>query len=270
MDDRLLGNVLEQAIAIMREYEPPEGYYLAFSGGKDSVVLKAVADLAGVKYDAHYSVTTCDPPEVVRFIRQQHPDVAFERPKYGMWAGILHRGYPSRTVRWCCKVFKECHGADRIVLAGVRKAESVRRAKRWRVVNPWINSRKTVIAPLLYWSDSDVWAFIRAHGLPYCSLYDEGWKRLGCVLCPNNSATDRQIERWPHIAAMWRRAFERLWEAAPTHRMPSVRRLRDQWSSCDALWCAWLDRRSSLHGDMGNDGCLLFPGSDGAEPEARA
>ena len=44
-----------------------EGYFLAFSGGKDSVVIKALADMAGVKYDAHYHLTSVDPPELVRF-----------------------------------------------------------------------------------------------------------------------------------------------------------------------------------------------------------
>lgn len=36
------------------------GFYLAFSGGKDSQSLYHVAVLAGVKFDAHYSLTTLD------------------------------------------------------------------------------------------------------------------------------------------------------------------------------------------------------------------
>ena len=42
---------VETAIERLRAYEPPEGYWLAFSGGKDSVVIKALADMAGVKYE---------------------------------------------------------------------------------------------------------------------------------------------------------------------------------------------------------------------------
>lgn len=53
---------IDISIAILREFEPEEGYYLAFSGGKDSVALKHLCDLAGVRYDAHYSMTTVDPP----------------------------------------------------------------------------------------------------------------------------------------------------------------------------------------------------------------
>ncbi len=61
---------IEVAIERLRMFEPEAGYYLAFSGGKDSVVIKALADMDKVKYDAHYNVTSVDPPELVRFIEE--------------------------------------------------------------------------------------------------------------------------------------------------------------------------------------------------------
>lgn len=73
------------AIARLREFEPPEGYYLAFSGGKDSVVIYDLAVKAGVRFDAHYNLTTVDPPELVKFIKQQYPEVERHRPKENMW-----------------------------------------------------------------------------------------------------------------------------------------------------------------------------------------
>ena len=79
----LLGNVWDKeakAIEIARSFEPPEGYYLAYSGGKDSIVVKAILDLAGVKYDAHYNVTTVDPPELVRFVIRQFEAVIYDLP----------------------------------------------------------------------------------------------------------------------------------------------------------------------------------------------
>ena len=69
-------NKVELSITVLRSFEPAEGYYLAFSGGKDSVVVKALCDMAGVKYDAHYSVTSVDPPELVWFIKEYYPDVS--------------------------------------------------------------------------------------------------------------------------------------------------------------------------------------------------
>ena len=62
--DDLLGHhdKVQTAIGRLKAFEPPEGYFLAFSGGKDSQAVYHLAKLAGVKFDAHYSLTTVDPP----------------------------------------------------------------------------------------------------------------------------------------------------------------------------------------------------------------
>ena len=110
------------------------GYYLAFSGGKDSVVIKALADIAGVKYDAHYNVTSVDPPELVQFIREYYKDVKWEYPRYKdgtratMWNLIPKKKMPpTRIVRYCCEKLKEGGGEGRFVVTGVRWAESAKR-----------------------------------------------------------------------------------------------------------------------------------------------
>ena len=128
---------VEKAIKRLQLYEPKdEGYYLCFSGGKDSVVIKALADIAGVKYDAHYSVSSVDPPELVRFIKDKHPDVIFDIPKdkdgkpISMWTLIAHNTMPpTRIVRYCCGHLKENGGKGRLKVTGVRWEESVRRKK---------------------------------------------------------------------------------------------------------------------------------------------
>ena len=128
---------VDLAIETLRFFEPKDGsgYYLAFSGGKDSVCIKALADMAGVKYDAHYNVTSVDPPELVRFIKQFHPDVMFERrirdgKPVTMWRLIREKGFPpTRLTRFCCTELKENGGEGRIVVTGVRWAESVNRRK---------------------------------------------------------------------------------------------------------------------------------------------
>ena len=125
---------LEVAIQRLKTFEPSEGYYLAFSGGKDSAVIKALADMAGVKYDAHYNVTSVDPPELVRFIKEKYPDVIWEYPRHKdgtratMWNLIPKKKMPpTRLVRYCCQVLKESGGDGRFTITGVRWAESSNR-----------------------------------------------------------------------------------------------------------------------------------------------
>ena len=63
----------------------PAGYYLAFSGGKDSLVIYHLAKMAGVRFEAHYHLTTVEPPELVHFIRRNYPDVMIDYPPITMW-----------------------------------------------------------------------------------------------------------------------------------------------------------------------------------------
>jgi len=47
-------NKVEVAIDRLQSFEPKEGYYLAFSGGKDSQCIYELAKMAGVKFNAFY------------------------------------------------------------------------------------------------------------------------------------------------------------------------------------------------------------------------
>ena len=75
LDKTLFGTVDRVAVAIdrLRYFEPPEGYYLAFSGGKDSQTIYHLSKEAGVKFDAHFNLTTVDPPRISTFRQRQLP-----------------------------------------------------------------------------------------------------------------------------------------------------------------------------------------------------
>lgn len=124
-------NKVEVAIDRLQSFEPKEGYYLAFSGGKDSQCIYHLAEMAGVKFDAHYHITSVDPPELVRFIKTQYPDVALDYPRDAdgnvitMWNLIPKQTIPpTRKARYCCDKLKESGGEGRLTVTGVRWAES--------------------------------------------------------------------------------------------------------------------------------------------------
>lgn len=116
---------VQMAIDRLRAFEPKDGYYVADSGGKDSSCVVKLCEMAGVKFDAHYHATTVDPPQLVRFIRQHHPQTEIEKPEYTMRELIVKKQMPpTRLMRYCCQHLKELHGQGRVVVTGVRWAES--------------------------------------------------------------------------------------------------------------------------------------------------
>ena len=101
-----------------------------------------------------------------------------------------------------------------VKIIGVRAVESARRANLWKQVKPNRSGAGCFICPILYWTDADVWEFIRSRNLQYCELYDEGFARLGCIGCPmvGGKLLQEQWDRWPRYRDLWKRAVIRNWE----------------------------------------------------------
>ena len=229
---------ISTAIERLKYFEPPEGYYLAFSGGKDSAVIKALADMAMVKYDAHHNLTTIDPPELIYFIRKYHGDVIIDRPEKHLLTRMIEQNIPPmRNMRWCCAEYKERGGTGRLVITGIRKAESVKRRRRALTEQCLTDRSKKLFNPIVDWTEDDVWQFIRENDLPYCSLYDEGWKRIGCLFCPC-AGKHRLIEaeRYPRYVKMFIKAFELLYIKQKSKGNPIVSR----WKSGEENFWWWL------------------------------
>lgn len=235
--------LVNKSLARITSLAPPEGYYLAFSGGKDSCVIKKLCDMAKVKYEAVYNVTTIDPPELVRFIKYFHPDVKWSFSKRPFLIEMVYRGFPMRQRRWCCSDYKERGGEGRVVLTGIRWAESSSRSKR-QIVEADYGCRgpkgKKLVNPIIDWPDSAVWRFIGKHGLPYCELYDEGWTRLGCVMCPLASPKNRlkEYERYPGFVKAYKVAFGKLYAEKKRRGLKSV----DRWKDGDEMFNWWIGK----------------------------
>lgn len=281
IDGRVRDNV-EESIDILRQFEPAEGYRLAFSGGKDSQCVYHLAKMAGVKFDAHYSVTSVDPPELVRFIKTNYPDVKLEIPHDGdgnpitMWNLIPKRKTPpTRVARYCCEYLKENAGKYRVTLTGVRKSESARRASNQgvatvigvgtkkkkqiaetgaeitetkngglvlnydndesrNVVDLCYRTTKTLVNPIINWTEEEVWEFLKSQGIPHCCLYDEGFKRLGCIGCPMGGNQRKELERWSKYKEHYLKAFERMLNARKEKGLEAM------WSTPEEVMEWWL------------------------------
>lgn len=132
--------LLRKAERIALSYDGEDGFYLAFSGGKDSQALYHIAELAGVKFRAHMSQTSVDPPDVIRFVKRNYPEVELIAPRKSIYAVAVEKQIlPTMRVRWCCAEYKEGAGAGKATLIGIRHEESSRRAARKEVE---ISSRK--------------------------------------------------------------------------------------------------------------------------------
>lgn len=229
----------EEAIKLLQFYEgaalhaDPRGYCVCTSEGKDSRVLGHLFRRAGVKHFYQHSITGIDPPELVYFQRanfQKYRDMGYltydVMYEMSMWALCRKRGMlPTRRIRFCCAELKEKrseHQGKAVVSFGVRKYESVKRARsrneleialprQKNLIMPFddgenrkifelcYRDREKRVNPLAYWTDADIWNYSRDVKLEQCSLYSEGFDRLGCIGCPmaRREAREQEFNRWP-------------------------------------------------------------------------
>lgn len=54
------------------------------------------------------------------------------------------------------------------------------------------------ISPLADWSEADVWRYIKDNEVPYNTLYDQGFRSIGCAPCTRATSPDEDIRsgRW--------------------------------------------------------------------------
>ena len=203
---------VEQSIKLLRSIPQDKGdIILAYSGGKDSDVCLELCKMAGIPFKAVYHSTTIDPPGTIKHVEEN--GVGISRPKEPFFRLLQKHGYPSRFVRFCCKLLKERYDSD-IVVQGIRASESNARADRYkepeqcRVYDKKHKSR--VYMPILYWTDEDIKEFVTERGVKCHPLYYRGGQfdvtqRLGCIGCPLQSRKKRirQFKQHPKYVRLY-------------------------------------------------------------------
>lgn len=201
---------------------------VSFSGGKDSLV---VLDLARKALDASrlraiFLNTGIEFPETVQFAHEfcnaNDIELIEKRAENAFWDNVESFGPPGKDFRWCCKVCKlgpansafESCSADNPCLAvdGKRKYESFSRQETAATeANPFVPGQLNVF-PIRQWRAIEVWLYIYWKKLAYNPLYDMGFERVGCYLCPSTPECEfervRQLfpdlyERWMTYLQNW-------------------------------------------------------------------
>lgn len=243
------------------------------SGGKDSSVCKKLAEIAGIKYEVMHNHTTADAPETVFFVRDEFKRLESDgikcilnKPTYkgkmvSMWTLIPQKLMPpTRIVRYCCDVLKEGGGTGRFITTGVRWAESTKRKntrgifenvskdKEKRIIlnNDNDDTRrlfetcsikaKRVCNPIIDWTDSDVWDFLKSEQVPLNPLYSNGFNRVGCIGCPMaNKQRYEQFRIYPKYKNCYIMAFGWMVDAR------KQKGLKTKWENGEEVFHWWME-----------------------------
>jgi phosphoadenosine phosphosulfate reductase len=196
--------------------------HVSFSGGKDSLVVLnlTVNALKGRQIEAFFLNTGIEFPETVEFARQFCAGRGIKLKEAvaegAFWENLEKFGPPAKDMRWCCKVCKLAP-ANRLIdesvskgqvcltVDGKRKYESFSRSSiSASERNPFVPTQLNIF-PIRDWRAIEVWLYIYGKKLEYNPLYDMGFERVGCYLCPASLSAEYQLfsRVHPDLHARW-------------------------------------------------------------------
>ena len=204
-----LNEITEEATTYIQKassnYEMSE-MFVSFSGGKDSTAVShlVMRALGSEKVIHIYGDTTLEYPtssKYVKAFRERYPNTPLllgmnSDQDFNNLCSVV--GPPSRVLRWCCTVFKTgaitkkieqvFRGKNRLLsFQGIRRSESLSRSKYERDSAESKIAKQVVSSPIIDWLDFDVWLYILGNKLLFNNAYRQGFSRVGCWCCPNNS-----------------------------------------------------------------------------------
>ncbi len=220
---------------------PNKLYVFSHSGGKDSAVAYDIWEKTinkiykkyslKIDYIINFANTSNDTADTYKYIKNELPKDKLKilNPKEGFYQWIVRKRYytPSRLVRNCCSTYKEGqinkaydNNLEYVMCIGVRSSESTKRRKYQFVMDDefykkifngksnmpkkWVN-----IAPIIDWTDEDVWLYILKNNLKYNRQYNLRFNRCGCLICPYQSDyIDLLIEEY--YPKQWKRWIDIL------------------------------------------------------------
>ncbi|MET1159785.1 MAG: phosphoadenosine phosphosulfate reductase family protein [Thermoprotei archaeon] len=169
---------------------------IPWSGGKDSTatLLLALKVFPRSRVRVLFSDTGTEFPWTHEYVEEvsQKLGISIERVYAGVDRGILVEGKPMPTHdnRWCTgrKIASVTLGIEKLsegntlVVVGDRDAESRRRSIRPPIRR--VDDKTLIVSPIKLWSAAHVQLYILWKGFKLNPLYERGFYRIGCYICP--------------------------------------------------------------------------------------
>ena len=176
---------------------------VSYSGGKDSLATLLLVIESGVSPKMIFVDTGLEFEETKRNVKdtaeRYHLELIVESAGEAFWKNLERFGPPAKDFRWCCKTCK-LGPATRLIqknfpdgvlsFIGQRSYESesrARKGKTWR--NPW-TPNQVGASPIQKWTALHVWLYLFDRDAGYNVLYERGFERIGCFMCPSADLAD--------------------------------------------------------------------------------
>jgi len=215
---------------------------VSFSGGKDSLATLFLVLDAGYRLPIFFINTGLEFEETVNYVhevaRKLNLELIEESAGDIFWKAIDFFGPSAKDYRWCCKTCKlgpttrliKKNFPDGVLsFIGQRRYESEQRAKKgsiWK--NPWVSGQLGA-SPVQNWTALHIWLYIfmksKEYGIKWNELYEHGFSRIGCWLCPASDMAEFEFKRHKD----WGKFENKLKKFAYRHNLPEEWIYRGLW-----------------------------------------
>ncbi len=212
----LVQRTLKEIYAVFNNYANKVNlFYVAFSGGKDSLVMLDLVQRA-LPYDSFEiifgdtSMELSDTYKAVLAAKERWANLHWHTAKAPFDALDLWRfiGSPAKKIRWCCSVHKsapslfkvkeiiaaqkncnvdEVTNFKTLAFIGVRAEESDARATYDQISESHKHNTQINFYPIFDWTTPELFLYHFAEDLPINNCYRVGLHRVGCKFCPMSS-----------------------------------------------------------------------------------